>query len=213
MEIGVLGPVVVRRGDRSVHVGGARQRALLVRLLLARGKSVPTGVLVDDLWCAPAAGDALKTSVSRLRRVVGPDAIVHDGTGYALLVDPARVDAYRFEAGVADARARRLDDAVRATARYDDALALWRGRALGDVEGAAWAEPEAARWEELRLAAIEERFEALLATGAAGEVVADLAATVREFPWREQLTAQLMVALYRCGRQREALEAFDHLAT
>ncbi|HEX7525993.1 MAG TPA: BTAD domain-containing putative transcriptional regulator, partial [Gaiellaceae bacterium] len=92
-------------------------------------------------------------------------------------------------------------------------LALWRGRALGDVEGAAWAQPEAARWEELRLAAIEERFEALIAAGAAGELVADLAATVREYPWREQLTAQLMVALYRCGRQREALEAFDHLAT
>ena len=85
------------------------------------------------------------------------------------------------------------------------------GPPLGDVEG-EWAQPEAARLEELRLVAIEERFEALIAAGAASEVVADLAAVAREYPWRERLTAHLMVALYRCGRQRDALEAFDHLA-
>ena len=213
LEIGILGPVVVRRADQPVRVGGARQRALLVRLLLARGRPVPAGVLTDDVWCTPAAGDALKMSISRLRQVLGTDAIEHDGTGYALRVAGDGIDASCFESAVADARQSRGADPAGAARHYSRALDLWRGRALADVEGATWAGPEAARLEELRLVAIEERFEALISTGAASDVVADLAATAREYPWREQLTAHLMVALYRCGRQREALEAFDHLAT
>ena len=213
VEIGVLGPVAIRRDGKLAHVGGSRQRALLIRLLLARGHSVPTGVLIDDVWCTPAAGDALKTSVSRLRQVLGAEAIGHDGTGYALTVGSDRIDASCFEAGVASARAHRAGDAATAARRYGRALDLWRGRALSDVEGVAWAQPEAARLEELRLVATEERFEALLAAGAASDIVADLASTAHEYPWREQLTAHLMVALYRCGRQREALEAFERLAT
>ena len=212
LEIGILGPVVVRRNGRVVPVGGMRQRALLARLLVARGRSVPTGVLIQDLWNTRAGGDALKTAVSRLRGALGSDAIVHDGSGYALQVGLDRVDASCFEAGIGRARAVRANDAARAAQLYGRALDLWRGRALGDVEGTEWAQPEAARLEELRLVAIEERFGALIAAGAASDVASDLAAAVREYPWRERLTAHLMVALYRCGRQRDALEAFDHLA-
>jgi DNA-binding SARP family transcriptional activator len=220
LTISVLGPVRAHRDDRPIVLGGRRQRGVLARLAIAAGHVVPTDRLIDDIWAGepPAsAANTLQSYVSNLRKALGGSAPVIErvGDGYWLSTETASLTTERFE--------RRVDDALRdATptldriAHLDEALALWDGAALGDLADEPWAKGEAVRLDELRLAAIEERFRLLLELGRHATVVGELAAAVDAYPLRERLAEQLVLALYRCGRQPEALQAYEatreHLA-
>lgn len=213
MRFGILGPTEVVRDDgRPVGLGGPRQRALLVRLLLDAGRVVPAEHLVDSLYGdrPPAgAGNALQAQVSRLRQALRPDdaILVSLPGGYRLDVDVDDVDAHRFERLAAAGR-QALDGGDPATAArlLAEGLSLWRGTALSDVEGAAAV---AARLEELRLAAAEDRFEAELTLGRHADAVAELSGLVAAHPLRERLRGQLIRALHQGGRRAEALAAYE----
>ncbi|MFP5322382.1 MAG: BTAD domain-containing putative transcriptional regulator [Acidimicrobiia bacterium] len=220
MRISVLGPLAARRDDADddLVLGGLRQRAVLARLAVAGGEIVPVERIVDDLWDGeppPSGVSNLQSYVSNLRRVLRHDdhvVIERVGPGYRLEVEAVELAAQRFEALVAAAAGspqERVD-------RLDEALALWRGPALVEFADQAWAEAEASRLDELRLSAIEARFQALLDAGQHGRLVPDLERAVAEHPLREQLTALLVLALYRSGRQADALRAYErtraHLA-
>jgi DNA-binding SARP family transcriptional activator len=216
VRFGVLGPLVAEDARGPVDVKGPRHRAVLARLLIARGRVVPVDVLVEDLWETPPDGavGALQTFVSALRRAVEPDRppraparlLVTDGRGYALRTDD--VDARRFEADVT-ACGELLDRhrPVDALSRVDTALALWRGPAYAGFDDQPWARAEITRLTELRLLALERRAAALLAVGRAREAVPDLEAHVGDHPWREDGWRLLALALYRAGRQGDALAA------
>jgi predicted ATPase/DNA-binding SARP family transcriptional activator len=215
MEFRILGPLEAFDGTGPVALGGARQRTVLAVLLLHANEVVPTDVLIDELWGGepPAtAKTALQGYVSRLRRALGPAgaALVTRAPGYLLQVAPGQVDRDRFEALVASARRKKAegnDEAAAAALR--DSLALWRGSALADFRYEPFAQTEIARLEELRLAALENRIEIDLAEGTAGDVVGELEALVAAHPLREGLRGQLMLALYRAGRQAQALAAYQ----
>jgi DNA-binding SARP family transcriptional activator len=209
-EFRILGPLVVRNGGSGeVELGGGRQRALLALLLLRRGKAVSADRLIDDLWGeSPPAGAAktLQVYVSRLRSVLGDGLIVRRGPGYAIELDRGSLDADRFERLLDHGRKLLADGDPRSTVdALDEALELWRGPALADFAYAGWAEAEGARLEELRLLTLEERFEARLALGEAERLVPGLESLIAEHPLRERLRAQAMLALYRSGRQADAL--------
>lgn len=210
MEFRVLGPVQVWSDGVELPVAG-RQRALLALLLVAGGRVVSADRLVDELWGErppPSALNMLHGSVSRLRKVLG-DAVVSIAPGYALKVPPERIDAARFELHVrAGETLLREGDLGAAAARFRDGLALWRGSAFVDASAAPMVANEAARLEELRLVGIELRIEAELGLGRDGSVVAELEALVAEHPHRERLRGELMLALYRSGRQPEALDVY-----
>lgn len=211
VEVSVLGAVRVRRGRDEVVLGGRRQRAVLARLALAGGRSVPVDRLIDELWDGDPPASALNTLqsyVSNLRRALAPGVIARAGDGYRL-VDVDLVAA-RFEQLVATATGPTVAPTDR-EALLTEALALWHGAALGDLADEPWAVGDAVRLTELRLAALEERFAAALDLGRHTVVVADLDALAQEHPLRERLTALLVVALYRCGRQAEALRAHERL--
>lgn len=205
-EFRILGPLEV---DGGASLGGPRQRALLARLLLSADESVPSSSLIDAVWGerTPAgAGRSLEVYASRLRKAIAPTGaqIVRRGNGYALLLGPARVDVAEFEARAdAGRRALAAGAAAEAWAHLADALALWRGPALPDLE-----EDLSLHLEESRLAAAEDLADAELALGRHGEVVPELERRVREQPLRERSRAQLMLALYRSGRQADALETY-----
>ncbi|GAA5162917.1 hypothetical protein GCM10023214_30450 [Amycolatopsis dongchuanensis] len=218
VRFGVLGPLVAQDARGPVELKGPRHRAVLARLLVARGRVVPAARLVDDLWEDPPDGAqaALQTFVSALRRALEPDRapraparlLVTEGPGYALRAEPDAVDAWRFEDAVsatADLLAAGRADA--ALARVDEALALWRGPAYAEVDGFPWARAEIARLDELRLLAGERRAEALLALGRAAEAVPDLEGHTEAHPWREEGWRLFALALYRAGRQGDALAA------
>ncbi|WP_407924299.1 AfsR/SARP family transcriptional regulator [Actinomadura macrotermitis] len=211
MRIAILGPLDVRDDTgRPVTVRGPRLRALLIRLALDPGRAVPADRLLDDLWeGAPPAGggNALQALVSRLRAAAGPGLVEHGPAGYRLTLDPAAIDAARFEDAVTAARAA-ADPAARAAA-LRDALDLWRGRPLADVADAAWAAAPAARLGELRLAATEDRIDADLALGGGPGLVPELEALTAAHPFRERLRGLLMRALYAAGRQADALRLYD----
>jgi DNA-binding SARP family transcriptional activator/class 3 adenylate cyclase len=219
LEFHVLGPLEAVHDGESVSVGGSRERAVLARLLLSANQVVSLEALADDLWHgAPPEGaaEALWVYVSRLRKALrahgGDEALVTRPPGYVLRVEPGDVDSARFEALVA--RARQLaaaDDHGAAAATLRKALALWRGPALADVADVPFAQAEAARLEEARLGAFEERIEADLACGRHGELIGELSGLTRDHPLRERLWAQRMLALYRAGRQAEALRAYQDL--
>jgi DNA-binding SARP family transcriptional activator len=217
MEFRVLGPLGVLSDEGDVPVRGAQQRRLLAVLLAHAGAVVSMDRLVDELWDGrPPAGAAqnLWTSVARLRRLLaaagGEPMLATRAPGYVLQVGPEQVDAGRFELLLAQAR-RTGTDVPRATVDLlDEALTLWRGPAFIEFAALPFAAAEAARLDELRLVARELRFEAELALGGHAESVAGLQAFVAEHPLRESPRAQLMVALYRSGRQAEALEEYRH---
>uniref|UniRef100_UPI001B8025D0 AfsR/SARP family transcriptional regulator n=1 Tax=Saccharothrix syringae TaxID=103733 RepID=UPI001B8025D0 len=214
VRFGVLGPLVAEDARGPVRVGGPRHRAVLARLLVARGRVVPVGHLVDDLWDddpPEGAVGAIQTFVAALRRALEPDrppraparVLVTAPPGYALRAEPDAVDAWRFEAAVTgDRDAAGVDEAL-----VDEALALWRGPAYAEFADRPWARAEAARLDELRLLALERRAEALLASGRAAAAVPDLEAHVGQHPWREDAWRLLALALYRAGRQGDALGA------
>ncbi|WP_037625558.1 AfsR/SARP family transcriptional regulator [Streptomyces aureus] len=218
VEFGLLGPVAAWDGDGAVlPLGAPRHREVLGRLLIARGRVVPVGRLVTDLWeDEPPAGavGAVRTFVAALRRTLEPGRpprqpsrlLVTDGPGYALRTVPEAVDARRFEDTAARAAGTPPHAAV---ALWDEALALWRGPVLADFPTAAWAAAEQARLEALRLDAVERRADAMLATGAARDAVADLRAHVAAHPGREDGWVLLATALDRAGRHGEAVETLS----
>jgi predicted ATPase/DNA-binding SARP family transcriptional activator len=206
IRFGILGPLEVLVDGEPAALGGPRQRAVLVRLLLGAGRVVSFERIIDDVWdgCPPAtAAKTLQKYVSELRKLSPDIALRTTAGGYVLDVGDDAVDAQHFE--------RMVD-----TGRYDDALALWRGAVLTDLPDLAFVDPERARLEELRLFAIESRLEHDLERGRHGAVIGELTELVEAHPLRETLTSLLMLALYRSGRQVEALRAFErhrrHLA-
>ena len=214
MELRILGPLEVADDGRAVVLVGARQRALLAILLLNRNEVVPSDRLMEHLYGAeqPAtAAKSLQAHVSRLRKVVTPERLLTRGTGY-IARSPSRdeVDAERFSLLLDAGRAALADGDPAAGERSSvDALALWRGSPLDDLAYDDFAQSEIARLEELRLACIEELNDARLALGRHAEVVGELERLVAAEPLRERLRGQLMLALYRCGRQADALAAYQ----
>ena len=210
LEIRLLGPFEVITGGRRVDIPGWKRQALLAMLALAHGRVVVVDDLIDALWGAdmPAAPrNAVQHHVARLRASLGHDAVAGSGDGYALY--RALVDAVAFEELLASAvTARRDGDPHAAAADATAALALWRGVALQGLTDAAWFGAEARRLDALRLDAEEERFDAALSLGEHREVAPELRAALDENPYRERLWGQLMLALYRSGRQADALDVF-----
>lgn len=213
-DFGILGPLEVRRDGVVVDVPGTRQRALLAVLLLRAGEVVPAERLLEDVWSddPPTAGNAaLRVRISQLRKALGPDGgkIVTRAPGYVLAVEPGQVDLQRFEQLLrrgGDALAR--DDAAVAAPLFEEALGLWRGSALADFPYEPFAQGAIRRLEELRLVAREQLVAAQLAQGRHAMLLGELRELVAEHPMRERLWAHLMLALYRDGRQAEALEAY-----
>jgi predicted ATPase/DNA-binding SARP family transcriptional activator/Tfp pilus assembly protein PilF len=211
IELGILGPLEARREGAPVHLGAAKQRALLAILLLRPNEVVSRDRLIDELWGnepPETAAHALEVYVSNLRRALGREALTTRAGGYALTVSPEAVDAVRFETLVERGRSELARDAGTAAETLRAALALWRGPALVDVAYEAFAQSEIARLDELRLVAIENRIEADLRLGRHAQLIAELEAEVDEHPLRERLRGQLMLALYRSGRQADALESY-----
>ena len=210
VEFRVLGPLEVVEYGSSLGLGGVKQRSLLALLLLHANEVVGTERLIDELWgAAPPAtvAKSIHVYVSRLRKELGDERLVTRSPGYLLRVEPEELDLKRFEALLAEARDGDTDAAT--TARtLRQALALWRGPPLADLAYEAFAQSEIARLEELRWAALEARIDAELASGRDAELVGELQGLVAEHPLRERLHGQLMLALYRSGRQADALEAY-----
>jgi DNA-binding SARP family transcriptional activator len=208
-EFRILGPLEVEGESGPIALGGQKQRALLAALLLEAGRVVATDRLIDLLWGEEApktATTSLQNSISRLRKELGAEVLETRAPGYLLRVAPEQVDARRFELLMQDARRAGAEERRELLER---ALELWRGPALADFAFEQFAQAEIRRLEELRLVAQEERVEADLELGRHGDVVGELEALVREHPLRETLCRQLMLALYRSGRQAEALDAYQ----
>ena len=210
MRFQVLGPLEAFDGDRRLDLGAPRQRATLAVLLLHANEIVPTDRLAEELWpneLPRTAAKAIQVYVSNLRKAFGAarDALETRGSGYLLKVRPGELDLLEFERLLA--RAAREEPADRATT-LGSALSLWRGAPLADFAYEQFVQSEAARLEELRRLAVEERIEAELALGRGPELVPELESLVAERPLEERPRAQLMLALYRAGRQADALDAF-----
>src|SRR5688500_1954773 len=212
MEFRILGPVEVRDDGRVVRLGGGKQRAVLALLLLNANRVVASERMIELLWGEqpPAtAATALHGHISSLRKALGPDVIATRPPGYVLETAIGELDLERFEQLWAEGRdALERGDPVRAAERLRAALGLWRGEALSDVGFEPFVQTEAARLEGLRLDALQDRIEADLTAGRGTELVGELERLVAAEPLRERLWAQLMLALYRSGRQAEALDAY-----
>ena len=216
MEVRLLGPLEVTAGGGEVAIPGERLRALVVLLALDAGRVVSVDHLLDALYgedLPQRAGNALQQAVSKVRKRLAdagePDLLVTRPPGYVLEIEPEQVDALRVERMVADARAAMASgDPATASRTFAEALALWRGEALADLALGDGVLPLKARWDELRLTAVEDRVDAELALGNHAAQVAELEALVAAEPLRERRWGQLMLALYRSGRQADALRAF-----
>jgi DNA-binding SARP family transcriptional activator/ABC-type branched-subunit amino acid transport system substrate-binding protein len=208
-----LGPLEVVEGNRRLALGGPKQRAVLVILLLHRGEVVSTDRLIDELWEERPPATAAKTVqvyVSNLRKALGNGLLVTQGRGYLLRTTPGQLDLDRFDALVGEARRALRDGKARdGSDRFREALTLWRGRALEDFAYEGFAQSARAQLEEQRLAALEDRIDADLALGEHAALVSELESLVREHPLRERLHQQLLLALYRSGRQADALEHYQ----
>ena len=207
----------MRDGDVAVALGGVRERSLLAILLLNANELVSTDRIVDELWGDRPPKAAVKTVqvyVSRLRKILGAQAIVTRPPGYVLHVEDQQFDLRRFERLAAEGRrALSSGDVATGRAMLRDALALWRGAPLSDFVYEPFAQAEAARLKELRVATIEDRIEADLRAGQAAELVSELQALSAREPLRERLRGQLMLALYRSGRQADALDVYRDART
>src|SRR4051812_22196116 len=207
MEFRILGPLEALAEGRVVPLGGKRQRALLALLLLRVNETLSPDELADRLSCSK---NTLHVQISRLRRDLAPGLLITHDHGYALEVDPQRIDAHRFE-DLAGKGRRELAEGrpQRAAALLDDALGLWRGRALADLAYEKFAQDEVRRLEAARLLARGERIDADLAMGRHADVIDPLQRLIATHPDDEPLRARLMLALYRCDRQAEALDVFQ----
>jgi WD40 repeat protein/DNA-binding SARP family transcriptional activator len=213
LRVRVLGPLEVLSEGGGVNLGGPKQRTVLALLAAEVGKSVSVDALIDGVWGdEPTAGarSTLQSYVSNLRAAIG-DVILRDNAGYRLAADPAEVDAFEFERTVERAAGLVEADPVEAAQLLRAALALWRGHPYADVSGPFALELEARRLEELRLRAVETRIEAELALGGHAQLIAELEVLCEEFPTYERFRAQHMLALYRSGRQAEALRAYQKM--
>jgi DNA-binding SARP family transcriptional activator len=215
MDFGILGPLEVSDEGRTLPLGGTRQRALLALLLLNANQVVSSDRLINELWGddPPDSGTAaLQVRVSQLRKALGAagKAIVTRAPGYVIHLGSDQLDLQRFERLVSEAnRDVEGGDAALASAKLLEALSLWRGAPLADLAYESFAQPAIARLEELRLVAQELRIEADLVLGRHNERLVELEALVAAHPLREGLCRQLMIALYRSGRQAEALDAYQ----
>jgi DNA-binding SARP family transcriptional activator/outer membrane protein assembly factor BamB len=218
MEFRLLGPVEALRGGQPVALGGAKPRALLALLLLHPNEVVSRDLIVDALWSERAPGTAehsLDVQVSRLRKALAPDEpLVTRSGGYVLEVEPEQIDAQRFEQLLDEGRnANAAGRPKEALAALGAALALWHGRALGEIAYEDFARGESERLEELRLVATEELIDAELALGRHDTVVPELETFTGKHPLRERPRGQLMLALYRAGRQADALRVYADTRT
>jgi YVTN family beta-propeller protein len=221
VEFRILGPIEVRDDERVLGLGAGQQKALLAVLLLRANETVSRDQLIHELWGErppSTAAKALQGHVSALRKQLEPgralgaagSVILTRGAGYELRLESEQLDLRVFECLREQARgALAQGEPERAAARLREALALWRGPPLADFAYEPFAQAEIARLEELRIATLEDRLEADLASGRHRALVGELGALVKEQPLRERLRAQLMLALYRAGRQAEALEAYQ----
>ncbi|MFN2470885.1 MAG: BTAD domain-containing putative transcriptional regulator [Gaiellaceae bacterium] len=212
LEMRILGPLEVVKDGVLLPLGGPKQRAVLALLCVHASHSVRADQLVESLWPDDAPSRAtttLQVYVSRLRKLLGAEAIASEGGGYRLTLVDGGLDAARFEQLRHEARALRVEGRLdEAAAAVSSALELWRGAALTDFAYESWAQPEIGRLEEERLTCLEERFEIELALGRHLELVGQLVTLVAAHPLRERLRGQLILALYRSGRQAEALAAY-----
>ena len=218
MEFRALGPLEVLVDGQVLDLGPRRQRSLLALLLIHADEVVPTEQVLEDLWGDDGASmeNALWVSVSRLRTALEPDRVgrgasgvlLREGGGYRLLVDRERYDVARFEHLAAEGRALVESDPTAAAGLLAQALALWRGAAFDEFRYDAFAQMEIARLTEARVAALEDRVDADLRRGLAGEMVTELEVLRQEHPLRERPVGQLMLALYQSGRAADALRAF-----
>ncbi len=214
MKFRVLGPLEVTRGDQALALGGAKQRALLAILLIEANHVVALDRLAELLWrdeAPPTSDHIIEVYVSQLRRALEPDGapyhvLMRKPSGYMLEVKPADLDAAEFRDLVEGAKSAAPEQAE---AQLTRALGMWRGPALADFAGEPFAVSEAGRLNELRLHAREERIEAELALGRHARLIGELQALVDEHPLRERLSGQLMLALYRSGRQAEASDLYQ----
>ena len=202
LDFRLLGPLAVSRDGAELALGSRKQRALLARLALHVGEPVSVGALADEL---ATSRNAIQVYVSRLRALLDPPVVARAPAGYVLRVESDLIDARRFVELVS--RARRAPNPARADL-LGAALGLWRGRALADFADDSYLRADRARLEELRLAAVEARARAELELGRHAELVPELAALAAEHPLREPLHALLMTALYRVGRQADALAVY-----
>jgi DNA-binding SARP family transcriptional activator len=220
MDFRILGPLEVLDEGRPLSLGGSKQRALLALLLLHANETLSTDRLIDGLWGERPPATAAKTvqvHISRLRKGLAgaeggdPAGLVATREhGYELRLDRECLDAHRFERLVAQGRTELAAGRPgRAASALEEALSLWRGPPLADVAYESFAQGEIARLEDLRVAALEELVEAKLALGRHAEVVGELERLVADYPYRERLRGQLMLALYRCDRQADALQAYQ----
>jgi DNA-binding SARP family transcriptional activator/tRNA A-37 threonylcarbamoyl transferase component Bud32 len=212
MEFRILGPLEVSAGDGALKVGGPKQRAVLAHLILRANRPVPVDLLIDSLWGEEppeTAKNTLQTYVYRLRQLLGEDRIASANGGYVLRAEPSEIDAARFEALVRAAKAELSTDPSKAADELARALTLWRGSPLADLSDEPSLRGEIARLEELHLSATEHRIAAEIAVGGHSTVVSELEALTARYPLRERMWANLMLALYRLGRQAEALAAYQ----
>jgi len=211
MEFRLLGPLEVAENGHVHLLGGPKQRTILVHLLLHANQVVTSDHLIDEIWGdrpPAAARSTLQGYVSHLRKALGPGRLEGRSGGYVLRIDPSTIDAVRFEALVRKGRALLRVDPAAAASALGEALALWRGPALHDLARQASLQPEIARLEELRTAAVEDRIGAELDLGRHAELVPELETLVAAHPLRERLWGLLMAALYRSGRQGDALSTY-----
>jgi DNA-binding SARP family transcriptional activator len=208
LEFRILGPLEVAADGEPLQLSGQKQRALLALLLLDVNRVVSTDRIVDALWGEEpprTAATSLQNFVSQLRKLLGSDLVVTKPPGYQLRIEPEQLDLERFTRLVEESRA---EPPAERAAKLRRALALWRGPPLADLGFEAFAQQEIGRLEELRLAALEDRVEAELEAGRHSDLVGELEAFADEHPLRERLRSQLMLALYRSGRQAEALQIY-----
>jgi len=212
LTVGVLGPLEVRRDGRPLTVPSGKTTEVLVRLALDAGRLVSAERLIEDLWGEAAAGtgrNTLQSKVSQLRRALEEPALVSSGRrGYTLELDPGDVDALRVAGLAADASAaRRSGDPATAMEAATEALGLFRGEVLADAGDGEWLQPHRTRLDEVRLGLLEDRAAARVDLGGGGDVIAELEWLLGEHPLREGLWSSLITALYRAGRQADALAA------
>jgi DNA-binding SARP family transcriptional activator len=212
MEFRILGPLEVRQDGRPLPCKSAKQRLVLAVLLLRPHEVVSSDSLIDALWGErppPTATKALQVHISQLRRLLDPDVLVTRPPGYELRVDGHEFDLRRFESAVAEGRAAAAAGRPeQAASLLAEALGLWRGPPLADLIFEESLQPEIARLEELRVAAIEDRVDAELELGRHTELIAELEQLAAQHPLRERIRGQLMLALYRSGRQADALDVY-----